>query len=44
MYFFFLSRSVGTTLSRQETLDNVTYLTAGLKYRQLNTSDEVFVP
>ena len=36
--FFFVSHSIGTTLSREETLDNATYLTAGLKYQQLNTS------
>ena len=37
MKCFFLSRSIGTT-SREETLDNATYPTAGLKYRELNTS------
>ena len=35
---FFLSRSIGTTLSREETLDNARCPTAGLKYRQLNAS------
>ena len=38
MKCFFLSRSIGTRLSREETLDNATYPTAGLKYRELNTS------
>ena len=33
----FLSRSIGTTLSREETLDNATYPTAGLRNLVSNT-------